>query len=351
MTLMKVDNAFDKTELLEQLSTAYGLSLKSITFFPEGEDSYGYIAVSETDEKYFAKASTSVSLISLQAASLLRHRCDIRGVVAPLETADGMLSLPWQGFNVSLFPFIEGKSQWDLWKVGKDFTDTELRQTAALLATIHDATDPVDLDCLPVAKYDLPLRNELYVVLEAAEKKMSSENKYQKQLLEALVVHRSAILQTLRRYDDLGRSASALQTSFVITHGDPTPGNLIIDAENRLHIIDWDGVSLGPVEKDLVAFTGERFDVVLESYLAERQDSTALYADVFGFYIYEWTLNEIRDYGTKILFKNDDAQQNEYDWESLQDYLPPNQALMEDGIAAVRNIFGRYNLLPKNSGG
>ena len=348
---MKVDNDFDKSELLEYLRTAYSLPLQSITFFPEGEDSYGYIVCSKTGKKYFAKASTSVSSISLHVASLLRHRCDIRGVVAPLETQDDMLSIPWQNFNVSLFPFIDGRSRWDLWKVGKDFTDVELRQTAALLATIHDATDSVDLDCLPIAKYDLPLRNELYGVLEAAKKETSSENKYQKQLLEALATHRSAILQTLDRYDDLGRSATALQALFVITHGDPTPGNLIIDAENRLHIIDWDGVSLGPAEKDLCAFTGERFDVVLEGYLTERQNSTALHADIFGFYIYEWTLNEIRDYGTKILFKNNDAQQNEYDWESLQDYLPPNQELMEDGIAAVRSTLGRYDLLPKNSGG
>ena len=344
---MKIDNTFDKTELLKRLRNAYALPLQSITFFPEGEDSYGYVVASEKGERYFAKASTSVPDICLQVASLLRHRCNISGVVAPLETQDGMLSIPWQNFNVSLFPFIEGKSRWDLWKVGKDFTDAELRQTAALLATIHDATDSVNLDCLPVAKYDLPLRNELYGVLEAAKKETSLENKYQKQLLEALTAHRAAILQTLNRYDGLGRSATALQTPFVITHGDPTPGNLIIDAEDRLHIIDWDGVCLGSVEKDLVAFTGERFDVVLEGYLTERRNGTVLHADIFGFYIYEWTLNEIRDYGTKILFKNNDAQQNEYDWESLQDYLPPNQELMEDGIAAVRSTLGRYDLLPK----
>ena len=42
--LMKVDNTFDKTELLEHLKTAYALPLQSITFLPEGEDSYGYIA-------------------------------------------------------------------------------------------------------------------------------------------------------------------------------------------------------------------------------------------------------------------------------------------------------------------
>ena len=340
---MKVDNAFDKTELLQQLSTAYGLPLQSITFFPEGEDSYGYISVSETGEKYFVKASTSVPNTCLQVASLLRHRCNISGVVAPLETRDGALSIPWQDFRVSLFPFIEGKSRWDLWKVGKDFTDTELSQTGVLLATIHQCQDTIASNNLTVAKYDLPLRHELHRVLEASAKEIPPQNQYQKLLFEALAQHQSTVLEALDRYDSLGRSASALQTPFVVTHGDPTPGNLIFDTENRLHLIDWDGVCLGPPEKDLVSFTGERFEVVLERYLTERQCNISLHANIFGFYIYEWTLNEIRDYGTKILFKNDEAKQNKYDWESLQDYLPPNMELMEDGIAAVRSTLAQYH--------
>jgi len=344
---MKVDNTFDKTELKKYLRTAYALPLQSITFFPEGEDSYGYIAVSETGEKYFAKASTSVPNTCLQVASLLRHNCNIPGVVAPLETQEGMLSIPWQHFQVSLFPFIEGKSRWNLWKVGKDFTDAELAQTGALLATIHRCTDTIPPNVLTVATYDLPLRDELYAVLDAVEKQKQHQNQYQRQLLEALAQHRSEILKTLERYDSLGRSAEALQTPFVITHGDPTPGNLILESglktsrTKRLHLIDWDGVCLAPPEKDLVAFTGERFERVLERYLTERQSGVSLHTDIFGFYIYEWTLNEIRDYSTKILFKNSDAQQNEYDWESLQDYLPPDRELMEDGIVTIRSTLGR----------
>ena len=344
---MKVDNAFDKTELLEHLRTAHALPLESITFFPEGEDSYGYIVVSETGEKYFAKASTSVPNSCLHVASLLQHQYNIPGIVAPLKTQEGALSVPWQNFRVSLFPFIEGKSRWDLWKVGKDFTEAELSETGALLATIHGCPDTIASNDLTIAKYDLPLRHELHTVLEASAKKIPPQNPYQKLLLEALAQHRSEVLQTLERYDSLGHSADTLQTPFVITHGDPTPGNLILDTENRLHLIDWDGVCLGPPEKDLVSFTGERFAVVLERYLTERQCEVSLHADIFGFYIYEWTLNEIRDYGTKILFKNDDAKQNEYDWKSLQEYLPPNRELMEDGIAVIRNTLGRYGVLPK----
>ena len=105
---MKVDNAFDKTELLQHLRTAYDRPLRSITFFPEGEDSYGYIVVSEAGGKYFAKASTGVLNSRLEAAYHLRYRCNVKSVVAPLETSDGTLSIPWHDFRVSLFPFIEG---------------------------------------------------------------------------------------------------------------------------------------------------------------------------------------------------------------------------------------------------
>ena len=333
---MKVDNTFDKTELKNQLNTAYAMNLQTLTFLPEGEDSYGYIATAKTGRRYFAKASTSVPVASLHIAAHLRERGGISEVVAPLKTHDGALSTAWHDFRVSLFPFIEGKSRWDLWKIGEDFADAALAKCGELLAKIHSCPEPIAPEMATKTTYQLPLRHELFAVLNAAEKGAPCQNRYQRQLLEALSLHREAILQTLERYDNLGRSAEALQTPFVITHGDATPGNLILDAENRLHLIDWDGACLGPPEKDLVAFTGERFETVLDRYL--KHYPATLHADIFGFYIYEWTLNEIRDYGMKILFKNSDAQQNEYDWESLQEYLPPAQEAMEVGIAALRRI-------------
>ena len=342
---MKVDNPFDKTELVQCLRNAYGLPLASITFFPEGEDSYGYIVVSETGEKYFAKASTRVPEACLQAASVLRRK--IPGVVGPLETSDGTLRVAWQTFQVSLFPFIEGESRWDMWRAGKDFTDAELRQTGSLLAALHGCPEAIETSRLGVRAYDLPLRTELYSVLAAPEKQEAPQNSYQQQLLVALTKHRSAILETIARYDELGRSGVESGASLVITHGDPTPGNLILDRGGHLHLIDWDGVAFGPAERDLVAFTGERFDVVLENYLKASSDPVVLHADIFGFYIYEWTLNEIRDYGMKLLFKSADTQQNQYDWESLQDYLPPDRKAMEAGIVAVRETLGRYGVLSK----
>lgn len=343
---MKVDNTFDKTELKRLLNAEYELTLQVLTFFPEGEDSYGYIATASTGEKYFVKASTFVPEAALQVSASLHDSSNITEVVAPLKTKANGLSIRWQNFRVSLFPFIEGKSRWDLWKAGKDFSDNELASCGELLAKIHACSE---IEAITVATYELPLRHELFAVLDAAEKvkhgstEKTYQNPYQRQTVEAITQYRTQILQSLERYDSLGRTAEALKVPFVITHGDPTPGNIILDSNNRLHLIDWDGVRLGPPEKDLVAFTGERFEIVLERYLTKRDNDLTLHADIFGFYIYEWTLNEIRDYGTKILFdKDSEAQQNEYDWESLQEYLPPNQEVMESGIAAIRKRLTQY---------
>ncbi len=345
---MKVDNTFDKTELKELLTAAYRIPFRSVTFFPEGEDSYGYTLVSDTGETYFAKASATVSDDTLRAATLLQHRSELTGIVAPLETEAGDVDVPWHDLRVSLFPFIDGKSRWDLWKVGSDFTDAALAQTGTALARIHNSPDTDLSGLLPIATYRLPYREDLDAVLERViGGEIPTENCYQRRLLDALATHRSQILETLQRYEAFGRSATAANAPFVVTHGDPTPGNLILDPDNRLHIIDWDGIALGPAEKDLVSFTGERFEAVLAPYLAERDTDITLHPDIFGFYIYEWTLNEIRDYSTKILFKNSDTHQNTYDWESLQDYLPPDQEGMAAGIAAIHDTLARYKLLPK----
>ena len=75
-------------DLLDAFEIA-GIELRDeIDSYFEKFDSYGYITVAETSEKYFAKASTSVPNSRLHVASVLRHRCNIPGVVAPSGNAE-----------------------------------------------------------------------------------------------------------------------------------------------------------------------------------------------------------------------------------------------------------------------
>ena len=335
---MKVDNNLDKSELKALINTEYALNVDMLTFIPEGEDSYCYLAASRSGEKYFVKAhraapSKRLDVVLLLAADL-HTRCNLSSVVSPLKTKSCELNIPWKNLDIAVFDFIEGKSRWDFWKAGADFTDEDLSRVGVLIAELHKSTDLVKRESLPIEQFDLRLQTELVNVLNAAEKSNTRPNRYQQELLAALSVHKSGILRTFERFKNLQRSAQAMNTPFVITHGDPSPGNIILDTENNLRLIDWDGIGFGPPEKDLVFFTGEQFEPFLSSYLSHFRPRQ-LEIDLFAFYIYHWALCEIADYGTRILYQNVDERQNEHDWESIQEYLPPDREYIESGISEI----------------
>ncbi len=335
---MKVDNNLDKSELKTLLNTEYALNVDMLTFIPEGEDSYCYLATSRSGEKYFVKAhraapSKRLDLV-LQLVADLYTRCNFSSVVSPLETKSCKLNIPWENLDVAVFDFIEGKSRWDFWKAGEDFTNEDLSRVGVLIAELHKNTDLVKRESLPIEQFDLRLQTELVNVLSVAEKSNTPLNRHQQELLTALSVHKSEILRTFERFKDLQRSARAMNNPFVITHGDPSPGNIILDTEDNFRLIDWDGIGFGPPEKDLVFFTGERFGPFLGSYLSHF-GPCQLEIDLFAFYIYHWALCEIADYGTRILYQNVDERQNEHDWESIQEYVPPDREYMESGISEI----------------
>ena len=52
----------------------------------------------------------------------------------------------------------------------------------------------------------------------------------------------------------------------------------------------------------------------------------------------------------KFCLKIRTHNRNEYDWESLQDYLPPDRESMEDGIVTIRDTLDRCGSYRNNGG-
>jgi spectinomycin phosphotransferase len=344
---MKVDNNFDKSELKALINAKYNLKVHRLTFIPEGEDSYCYLAQSESGEKYFVKAQSIAPDRDMEAilrlTTDLHTRCGLPSVVAPLPTMDGRLKTGWRDFHVAVFNFIEGNSRWDLWKVGEDFTEADMCRVGELFAEFHQRTEWAESASIPTEQFNLERETDLFTVLNAAEKSSQPQNRYQRQLLERVSTHRSEIQRSLERFEGLQKTARSMENPFVITHGDPSPGNIILDTENRLHIIDWDGIGFGPPEKDLVHFTDGGFEPFLNGYLRQFRPER-LEVDIFAFYIYHWALCEIADFGTRILYQNTGDTQNAHDWDSLLEYLPPNREYMELGISKIARILNEHGL-------
>jgi hypothetical protein len=60
----------------------------------------------------------------------------------------------------------------------------------------------------------------------------------------------------LHRAERLGRAVAAARPELVLCHADLHLANLLVDAEGRLWVVDWDGLQLTPRERDLLFATG-----------------------------------------------------------------------------------------------
>jgi spectinomycin phosphotransferase len=60
----------------------------------------------------------------------------------------------------------------------------------------------------------------------------------------------------LEQADGLGRELRTRRTPSVVCHGDPHLGNVLIGADERVWLIDWDDAVLAPRERDLMFVIG-----------------------------------------------------------------------------------------------
>src|SRR5829696_4011929 len=89
---------------------------------------------------------------------------------------------------------------------------------------------------------------------------------------------------------------AAARPALVLCHGDLHTANLLVGADDRLAVVDWDGLLLAPRERDLMFVTGEERTRFLEGYGPATLDRTVL-----AYYRWEWVVQELADYGTRVL--------------------------------------------------
>jgi spectinomycin phosphotransferase len=55
----------------------------------------------------------------------------------------------------------------------------------------------------------------------------------------------------LGHFEQLGDRLAASDEPWVITHGEPHAGDVLVDSAGDLHLIDWDDTRIAPRERDL----------------------------------------------------------------------------------------------------
>jgi spectinomycin phosphotransferase len=322
------------------LADGWDLAAWTLEYAPVGGGSYHWVAaggapgerrfvtVDDLDDKGWLGRTRPAVLAGLRAAMdaavTLRRQAGLGFVVDPVPAITGETVRPaGDRHAVAVFPFLTGTPfDW-----GEPLPAPERDELIAMLATLH-AVDPETVR-LPRFEAGLSWRGDLETALGELGRPWDG-GPYAEPARELL----AGIAPTVRRQlETLDRWVAKLAAAdFVVTHGEPHPGNIIRrdgasgpePAGTGLALIDWDTVALAPPERDLWSVATESGDELRRyTELTDRPVDPA----VLEFYRLRWALDDLSCFVRDLRAPHQRTPGTEHAWEALKDTLTDLTAL------------------------
>jgi spectinomycin phosphotransferase len=277
----------DDGQLKAALVQGWAIEAGSVEYLPVGAGSYHWSVSDRKGAVWFVKVDdlgvdeavrqhVFMGLRrSFTTALALYRDTGLRFPVAPIPTMDGAaLRRLGPRYALSVFPMIDGTAG--------DFgphRQQDLAEMVAMLAELHRATRAVK-DLAPQADLELPGRKRLTEALRAVGRPWAG-GPYAEPARELLVRHDRRIRRWLADFDSLVDVVRRTATSWVVTHGEPHPGN-VLRTPGGLRLIDWTTVQIAPPERDLWMLTAEFAGMIGADPVGVDDDVLAGYTDATG---------------------------------------------------------------------
>ncbi|HZM84128.1 MAG TPA: aminoglycoside phosphotransferase family protein [Candidatus Limnocylindrales bacterium] len=291
---------FDRTLLATTLKRGWGIAAGQLTYVPVGFGTHHYRAGDRWWVNVDATRRPGKLDKALRAVVALAE-AGLEFVHAPRPLSNGgcVAALPGS-YAVSVFEVIEGQS----YEFG-EFPDPELRrEVLAALARLHAARPRIrpEPDSLSIPHRD--------TVFDALDREWAG-GPFGEPARTLITQTRDHIGHLLDRYDRLVPKVVGDKAKWVVTHGEPHPGNVMRTGQG-IKLIDWDTVRLAPPERDLwmIAPDGDPSAV-----------DAAVNIEVIELYRRWWALSEICGYIAVLRAPHAEDANTRIAWRELQTYL------------------------------
>lgn len=292
--------------LCASLRACYGLTVAELTFLPLGHDSSAWVYRARTidDTAYFLKVRASVVNEPGLLVPRYLHDHGIARVVAPLPTTEGTLWANVGDYALILYPFVAGRTGME-----GGMSEQQWIDYGALLRQIHVTDLAPDLARLMRRESFAPPGADAVRRLDAHIGAQAFDDPAAHALATFWGARREEIHTLLGRAEDLGRRLAQRGPAFVLCHADIHTNNVLLDAEGRVWIVDWDETVLAPRERDLMFVVGgiigglvgpHEEELFFQGYGATTVDPFAL-----AYYRYAWAVSDIGAFGEEVFFRPD----------------------------------------------
>ena len=235
------------------MQAEYGIRIVQIAFLPLGGDlsTAVYRAVADDKTPYFCKLKFAFfDEISIELPAFLSEQ-GIAQIIPARLTNSGRLWAERDEFRLILYPFVEGTSGFEI-----ELTEPQWADFSAALKRIHTTAVPPALSQkLGKESYSAEWRDICRNVIQRLDNE-TFDDPVTIGLAAFLHPRRETILDLIERAEQFAQTLASRATELVICHSDIHPGNLFIDTQGTLFIVDWDYPLLAPKERDLMFIGG-----------------------------------------------------------------------------------------------
>jgi spectinomycin phosphotransferase len=117
--------------------------------------------------------------------------------------------------------------------------------------------------------------------------------------------HRVAIHRLVDRAEQLGQKIQDQSHEFVLCHSDIHGGNVLIDGNEIIYMVDWDDPIMAPKERDLMFIGGGVANVWIklheEKFFYKGYGKTDVNMTILAYYRHERIVEDIALFGQQLL--------------------------------------------------
>ena len=303
----------DHAALVEALAH-WGLRDPQLEYLPVGFGSHHWRAGEAFVTVDDLEASFDALDRAFRTAGALRD-AGLEFVLAPLPDDSGAPARRLgERFAVSVTPFVEGRSS----SFGSYATEDERRRMAALIARVHGAGERVPAG--------LPRRDDLEIqsrpMLEEALASLAqpwTTGPFAEAARSLLAARAEDVQRSLRAHDVRAERLRQRSHDWVVTHGEPHRGNVLVDPRGGVHLVDWDTTLVAPRERDLWWILDEEL-TGWDEYAAIVGDAS-LDTDALDLYRQRWDLADIASFVAEFRRPHDEDENTSASFGHLRGYL------------------------------
>lgn len=239
--------------IINSLASYYGIKVTAICLLPVGADINASIYKVEASDQqtYFVKLRRGHGHDVSVAVLNLLQTVGIKQLILPVKTLAGQQIQRAHEYTFIVYPFVEGEDGFS-----RTLTDEQWVALGTALRRVHEVDVPPSLQAqIRTENFSSKWRDEIRS-LYANFGAMPVGDEITLGLWQFLQKNKSLIEALVNCSEELGQKFGKKSLRLVLCHSDIHGGNVLLDKNDQVYIVDWDEPILAPIERDLMFIGG-----------------------------------------------------------------------------------------------